>query len=76
LREVIVPQIAETFHVTPQQQHSRCNNLELVGATSGQNELLLEQTDATTLDTITARSPGRGNVKVAAMAKLHRTKNR
>jgi hypothetical protein len=53
---VIVPQIAEIFHVTPQQQHSRCNNLELVGATSGQNELLLEQTDATTLDTTNTAS--------------------
>jgi hypothetical protein len=39
------------------------------------NELLLEQADATTLDTITARSPGRGNPRVAALAKLNRTKD-
>jgi hypothetical protein len=45
------------------------------GATSGRNELLLEQTDAKTLDTITARSPGRGNSKVATLAKLDGTKD-
>jgi hypothetical protein len=46
------------------------------GAPSGRNELLLERTDATTLDTITARSPSRGNPKVAALAKLNRAKDR
>jgi hypothetical protein len=46
------------------------------GANSGRNELLLEQTHAKTLDPITAGSPGRSNPKVAAVAKLNRTKDR
>jgi hypothetical protein len=46
------------------------------GATSGRNELLLEGTDAKTLDTITAGNPGHSNPRVAALAKLNRTKDR
>lgn len=46
------------------------------GAPSGRNELFLEQTDATTMDTLTARSTGRGNPNVAALAKLNRAKDR
>src|ERR1700738_2330839 len=46
------------------------------GAPSGRNELLLEKADATTMDTLTARSPGRGNPKMATLAKLNRTKDR
>jgi hypothetical protein len=45
------------------------------GAPSGQNELL-EQTHGERLELSASRSPGRGNSKVAAMAKLNRAKDR
>ena len=46
------------------------------GAPSVRNELLSDQNHATTMDTLAARSPGRCNPKMAALAKLNRAKDR